>query len=264
MAAIATPNRNASINKLRNTFPFLSRLSDFYKMNRQPILDLLVLFLLVVLTFFFLVLTDISETVFYFLSRHEAIELDEVLLILALILPAYTSIFALRRWAEANQRLRLAHSDPLTGLFNRRKAEELIQTEAARANRYGRPLSIILLDLDHFKQVNDRYGHPMGDMVLSVIAGVLQRSIRNSDALARWGGEEFIVIASETDLASASQLAERLRLAVEQTPLYAVSNITASFGVVELGATEDFLSVIERADLKMYGAKDAGRNQVVA
>ncbi|HNN12184.1 MAG TPA: GGDEF domain-containing protein [Anaerolineales bacterium] len=262
MAAIAKPNRFLSIEKPRKLSIFISKFTDFYKQNRQPLWDLAILFVLTLLTILLLLLTDTFEKIYYILSLHETMELDEILLIFAVVLPGYTSIFAIRRWAEANQRLKLANTDPLTGLFNRRKAEETIQSETLRAKRYERPLALILLDLDHFKQVNDKYGHPMGDMVLSVIAGVLQRNVRGSDSLARWGGEEFIVIASETDLNSARLLAERLRLAIEQTPLYAVSGITASLGVVELRESEDFLSMIERADLKMYQAKDKGRNRV--
>ena len=160
----------------------------------------------------------------------------------------------------------LATSDALTGLLNRRGAEERLQAEVDRSRRYGHPLSVAWFDLDHFKQVNDRYGHEVGDVVLSAIATVVRRSVRAPDSVARWGGEEFAVVLPEQGLDEASRTAERLRQAIEglELDLPGEERVTASFGVAELGPTESVADLVRRADQSVYAAKHGGRNQVVA
>jgi len=160
----------------------------------------------------------------------------------------------------------LATSDALTDLMNRRGAEERLQQEVERARRYGHPMSVAWFDLDHFKRVNDRYGHDVGDRVLKAIADVAQRTVRGHDAVARWGGEEFVVVLPEEGLADAARTAERLRQAIAELDLRlpGKERVTASFGVAELRPTESATELIRRADLSVYAAKDRGRNQVVA
>ncbi len=157
---------------------------------------------------------------------------------------------------------RLAHTDALTRIANRRELDETIAREVNRATRHSQPLSAILFDLDHFKQVNDTHGHEVGDAVLKEAARVAQGLLRLSDLLGRWGGEEFLVVAPQTDTAQAGELAERLRQAIAGCPLECVGNITASFGVAEYHPPEPPEAWLKRADEALYAAKQGGRNRV--
>lgn len=155
----------------------------------------------------------------------------------------------------------LANTDELTGLANRRKLAETARHDMRMAKRYGQPLSLIVFDLDHFKDVNDTHGHAVGDMVLAAVAGRCRVAMRDVDTLGRWGGEEFAVLMPQTGLEDACATAERLRRLLHGfTPLEGVS-VTASFGVAELGG-EDFESLAARADEALYRAKREGRDRV--
>ncbi len=157
-------------------------------------------------------------------------------------------------------------TDVLTGLPNRRHLIALAEREFQRAARYQRPLSALLLDIDHFKRVNDLHGHPTGDEVLIEIGQRARSSIRNMDVVGRYGGEEFVFILPETDATGAAQLAERLRWKVGGSPVSTRSGplaITVSLGVAGLSAAiRDVNALIEQADAAMYAAKQAGRNRV--
>ncbi len=156
-----------------------------------------------------------------------------------------------------------AHEDYLTGLTNRRSFDGYAQHLAATAQRYGQTLSLLICDIDHFKAVNDRYGHEVGDAVLKEVAQVLRTGVREADIVARWGGEEFAVLMPETAAADATTLVERLRQSVlARQP--AGLTVSASFGVAQLGAEDDLASLLARADERLYAAKTAGRNRVVA
>jgi diguanylate cyclase (GGDEF)-like protein len=123
-------------------------------------------------------------------------------------------------------------------------------------------LSIIIFDIDHFKEVNDRYGHSAGDYVLKTIADIVRESIRKIDYFVRWGGEEFMIISSETNLKDVSALAERIREIIESSTFEDVGKVTVSFGVTEFRANDTEDSLIKRADDAMYEAKKKGRNRV--
>jgi diguanylate cyclase (GGDEF)-like protein len=168
------------------------------------------------------------------------------------------------------QRLRrLSTIDGLTGMLNRRAADDRLAEELSRAGRNRRPLSVAIVDLDHFKRVNDTYGHAEGDVALVSVARTLRNSLRKSDVVARYGGEEFLVLMPESDAASAVAKLEALRRAIEESPLRpAGSNgpvtLTATIGVSSFptdGTTVD--AIIERADLRLYEAKRRGRNRVL-
>lgn len=155
-----------------------------------------------------------------------------------------------------------ARRDALTGLLNRRGFEEQLDAELARATRGERPVALILGDVDHFKTVNDRLGHPAGDAVLLRIAGVLEGICRRSDTVARIGGEEFVFIVPDADAEMAFTLAERARVALERTFADEPIPLTASFGTVSFpvdGTTAD--SLLETADRALYAAKNDGRNR---
>jgi diguanylate cyclase (GGDEF)-like protein/hemerythrin-like metal-binding protein len=163
---------------------------------------------------------------------------------------------------RAREMARRADTDALTGIANRQGFNEVMAREFARARRFHQPLAMVILDLDHFKRVNDRYGHPVGDQVLAGTARMLSTRIRESDFVARWGGEEFAVVASMTDAAGAARLAEKLRALLEVTHLGPVGAMTASFGVAEMRPDDTVESMVRRADESLYQAKTGGRNQV--
>lgn len=159
---------------------------------------------------------------------------------------------------------RLSLTDSLTGLANRRRLDEALATEIERARRYGSRLAFVLLDIDHFKRVNDEYGHGVGDAVIRAVADTLQSQVRESDVAARWGGEEFAVLLPETGAEAAAACAERIRAALERAQVPPVAwTLSASLGVAELAPGEDPHSLVKRADDALYRAKDAGRNRVV-
>jgi len=150
----------------------------------------------------------------------------------------------------------------LTGVYNRHKLEESFEHELLRASRYKRTFSIILLDIDLFKAVNDTYGHQVGDDILIKVAELVQENIRSSDVLGRWGGEEFLIICPETDLTGAGTLADQVRHAIATYDFPVVGKKTASFGVACSNENESKESIIKRADDALYEAKNAGRDLV--
>ncbi|MCW8929472.1 MAG: sensor domain-containing diguanylate cyclase [Gammaproteobacteria bacterium] len=170
-----------------------------------------------------------------------------------------------RKNMEKELEFRAKH-DHLTGLFNRVELEKYFQKELSRSERYGRSLSIFLIDIDHFKQINDTYGHPVGDRVLKKYANFLQETIRNTDFLSRYGGEEFVIILPETSLKEAEELAERLRIKTHNFNLDLGNrqfNITISLGIATYpDHGQECDTILERADQAMYQAKRKGRNRV--
>jgi diguanylate cyclase (GGDEF)-like protein len=169
--------------------------------------------------------------------------------------------FIERKKAEGELK-RLASTDKLTGAFNRTKFDEIIEREVERAKRFDHPLSLIMFDIDHFKEINDTYGHLTGDAVLRDLTALVKKVIRKIDYLVRWGGEEFVIIAPETRLEKALGLAERVRKAVEKNRFGDIKGVTASFGLTTFGKDDDIDRVLTRVDNAMYKAKSGGRNQV--
>lgn len=156
----------------------------------------------------------------------------------------------------------LARTDSLTGLWNRRHFEDTIAAEIERARRYGTPLALLALDADHFKRINDEFGHHAGDAVLRELARLLTATTRRSDLLCRWGGEEFMVLAPDTGCPQAAAMAEKIRLAVAGHDLDAVGGMTVSVGVGELLPGESTEAWVRRVDAALYDAKQGGRNRV--
>jgi diguanylate cyclase (GGDEF)-like protein/PAS domain S-box-containing protein len=158
----------------------------------------------------------------------------------------------------------LSERDSLTMIHNRRKLLELLGSEVEKAKRYSRPLSLIMLDIDHFKKVNDNYGHASGDSVLKTITNIVGGVIRKVDIFARYGGEEFIVLSPETNIEGAIVLAEKIRAAAEQYSYPTVGKVTISAGVAELSDKDSGSALITKADAALYVAKQGGRNRVEA
>ena len=153
--------------------------------------------------------------------------------------------------------------DRLTGVYNRIKIDEIIEAALKKQKRYKEIFSVILLDIDHFKHVNDTHGHLMGDTILKDFASILKGSVRETDFVGRWGGEEFIIVCPKTDKEGAVGLAQNLRAKIENSLFATRDKQTASFGVVECKEKDDISSIIDNADKALYRAKKSGRNQVV-
>jgi diguanylate cyclase (GGDEF)-like protein/hemerythrin-like metal-binding protein len=156
----------------------------------------------------------------------------------------------------------LRATDPLTGAWNRVQLERLVDVEISRATRSGQPLTLVLLDIDHFKRVNDLYGHLAGDAVLREFAGRIRERMRGSDALFRWGGDEFVVLATSVGYRGGAALAEGLRRTIADEGFAEVGPITASLGVTEYIEGESAERWFERTDQALYAAKSAGRNRM--
>jgi diguanylate cyclase (GGDEF)-like protein len=168
---------------------------------------------------------------------------------------------------EANARLdKLSRTDPLTDLHNRRTIVEKIGSEEGRAEEGVSRFSIIMADIDHFKVFNDTYGHQFGDLVLISIAKILKGATRSGDIVARWGGEEFLVLLPDTGGEEAKEVADRMRAVISQTPMYLDNkeiHISMTFGVAECTSDIGINECIARADRALYDGKENGRNQVV-
>jgi two-component system cell cycle response regulator len=173
----------------------------------------------------------------------------------------------LRMAALVEEAQRLATVDPLTGVMNRRAFLSALDSEIARATRYGHPLSCVLLDVDHFKSINDTRGHAGGDVALAALARLLASQARKPDLVARWGGEEFVILLTATDDAGARTCAERIRRAVEDLDVVDADGakipLTISVGVARFEIGDTMEGLVDRADRAMYTAKSGGRNRVV-
>jgi len=162
------------------------------------------------------------------------------------------------------QLLQMSRKDQLTGLFNRSATSDLLKAEIERSRRYKQFLSVVMIDIDHFKRVNDRYGHDAGDKVLAKIGSVLAHNLRQPDAVGRWGGEEFLVIVPNNGSEAAAHLAERIRGFIKKNSIEEVPGpITASFGVAQLRPEQGPDQLLYQADMALYQAKRDGRDRVV-
>ncbi len=174
-------------------------------------------------------------------------------------------IYPLRNATLFHQALQMAYTDLLTKTNNRASFNDVLQREIKRARRSEQALSLIFVDIDHFKQINDEHGHACGDLALASVANWIKDSVRGSDIVFRYGGEEFVILLADTQLDGAAVIAERVRNGIESHTLaygMAVLNITASLGISCLTANDGMDSLIKRADNAMYSAKKQGRNRV--
>ncbi len=160
-----------------------------------------------------------------------------------------------------NELRHLAHHDPLTGLYNRAAFQKHLDEELNRTERYHRPFSLIMLDIDRFKTINDSYGHNVGDQILQQIAGLIREELRDTDSVARWGGEEFMILLPETELDNAAVLAERLRMRIDRADFDAAGHVTISLGIADWHEGEARKNMLIRVDSALYRAKKGGRNR---
>ena len=187
--------------------------------------------------------------------------------VVVLLLVALALGYSIWRQKQLQRQLKmLANTDDLTGLLNRRRVFELGRIELSRALRYQQQMSLLVLDLDYFKAINDRYGHPVGDEVLRQVSIFLKDEIRDVDILGRVGGEEFVVVLPHTASDRASEMANRLTVSLTKLDLSSCNvaeSISMSIGVAWLHSEDDdFQMIIKRADAALYQAKAAGRNTV--
>jgi len=176
---------------------------------------------------------------------------------------AYVQALVIKESRDALRRI--ASTDALTGLFNRRCFAEIAEREIARSRRNGHPLTLAMGDIDFFKRVNDDYGHAAGDLLLQNVARLLQGALRDYDCIARWGGEEFIVLLPDTNVAAASVVIERLRENVASSHLSfegAQIRVTMTLGIAQLAVDENWHAIAARADEALYRGKSSGRNRV--
>ncbi|MCX7711194.1 MAG: GGDEF domain-containing protein [Clostridia bacterium] len=177
------------------------------------------------------------------------------------ILLLFLIIIFVKRYVRDKLEL-MAIYDPLTKAFNRNYLKEFLENEIKRVERKSRDLSLILWDIDHFKKINDTYGHDVGDLTLLELTRIVKNSIRKYDVFARFGGEEFIIVLPETDIQAAEMLAERVRKDVEAFKFKKIGHITISLGVTSFSIGDSEETMTKRADIALYKAKNNGRNRV--
>lgn len=156
----------------------------------------------------------------------------------------------------------LAVTDPLTQIYNRLKFNNALEIEIARARRHKRVFSLLMFDIDHFKDINDSFGHEVGDETLKTLTNIVSRHVRVTDTFARWGGEEFVILVVETPAEGGGIFAEKLRKEIEETSFGIAGKVTCSFGVTQFKETDDITSITKRVDEALYEAKGSGRNRV--
>jgi diguanylate cyclase (GGDEF)-like protein len=159
---------------------------------------------------------------------------------------------------------RLAVTDPVTGVWNRRHGRELLEAATAQPDQDGGPLSVLMVDIDNFKAINDTHGHETGDTVLIELARRLAGAVRSTDMVARWGGEEFVILLRDCPLDDAVIRAEKIRRQIADVSFPGAGTITVSIGAAQLVADDDVTSWVARSDKALYEAKRAGRNTVAA
>ncbi len=237
--------------------------------RRVLFFETLTILILIILTFSLSVFFDIFEKIIDFAWKHEEYEIDEIFSLLG-ISSIYFLIFLIRRVKDLhnsfNKLESLAVIDSLTGILNRRKILELIDKELLRVRRYSSVATLIILDYDKFKNINDTFGHTAGDYVLRNISEQISVSLRDSDSLGRLGGDEFVILLPNQDRAEGLIIAERIRKKISSKPLnYKGSDIfmSLSLGVIQItGKEENVPEIINNADSQLYKSKNEGRNKV--
>jgi diguanylate cyclase (GGDEF)-like protein len=177
---------------------------------------------------------------------------------------AYLNNFYKRKqFIDSRELQRVSITDSLTGIYNRAKFNEELKYWIDYCSKYENPLSLVMIDIDNFKRVNDDFGHLIGDSVIQNIASIIKKAIRNTDIFARWGGEEFVILLPNTDIQQAMEMADRMRICIQENKYDKAENITCSFGLAALRKNEKAESLLQRVDKLLYEAKNFGKNAVV-
>ncbi len=185
-----------------------------------------------------------------------------IVLILCGIASFHSNSIERMQYESKKELIRLSTTDPLSGVYNRVKADSEMIKWMQYSKRYRIPFSIAIIDFDDFKKVNDTYGHLVGDAVISDFAKLVQKCIRKADIFARWGGEEFILLLPNTNIMHAADLTERIRLKIERYPFHIVGKVTCSIGFAQMSCDDEVKSLMGKADRALYSAKKDGKNKV--
>jgi len=186
-----------------------------------------------------------------------------IVLILCVIIAFKDNYYKRINYITNKKLIELSNTDTLTGIYNRAKQNEELDRCINYSNRYNTDLSVVIIDFDDFKKVNDNYGHLTGDKLIIDFVKIVKNIIRKTDIFARWGGEEFVLILPNTDIDKAIEISERIRETVENNEFEKISKFTCSFGVAQLSGNDDSYSILNKADLMLYNAKNAGKNIVM-
>lgn len=255
MIAMATPRATSAVHAWVLLIPIISHLL----MGRRLGLAVSVFYMGIAAVIFLFRHLDQPEMM-------QALPITNIAVISLCIL-VFSHVYEVTRETSERQLMKIAQTDPLTGLANRARLSDIFEREKHRARRYHAPISVLVLDLDHFKDVNDEHGHETGDLALQHVARIFRECLRATDLAARLGGEEFGILLSNTNSQQALEVADKIRMAVASAPLTINNNVirlTLSGGVAELGIDGDSLrELVREADLRLYQAKDSGRNQIV-
>jgi diguanylate cyclase (GGDEF)-like protein len=188
-----------------------------------------------------------------------------VFVMISLIFPAMVGYRLIDDQEKLTDKIkRLSEEDYLTKLHNRRKIHEILESEITRSKRYNSTFAVILLDIDNFKETNDKFGHNAGDQLLVQISDIISKTIRESDIASRWGGEEFLIFCPHTNIDGAFSLADKLRSNIEKKEFDEIGYKTSSFGVAQIEHADTVKSLIQRADKALYSAKNTGKNMVMS
>lgn len=255
MFALLSPRATATVFAWVLLIPILSHLL----LGRRLGLIVSGIYLLTAAVIFFLKFRDVP-------AMMEVLPIANITL-MSLTILAFSHIYEITREQSERRLLKMAQTDPLTGLANRARLSDVFERERKRSLRQGIPLSLLMLDLDHFKQVNDRHGHEAGDLALTHVAERLRHSLRATDLPTRLGGEEFAILLTDTTARQALRVADKIRQAIAANPVtYNGQGIplTISGGIAQFGPDgADLQGLISRADECLYRAKDAGRNRIL-
>jgi len=197
----------------------------------------------------------------YHSDGNQNAEIDELINNANIIIDSYRKLHK-EKEKQKREHQKIAFKDSLCGICNRRRFGQMLKNEINRAKRYKTKFSIIMFDLDKFKLINDSFGHETGDVVLKKTAHIVEKNIRSTDVLARWGGDEFIILLPRTENKDAAMLAEKLRTNLSSVDIDDCPQVTGSFGVAEYIPGDSPKEVIVRADISLYRAKNSGRNKV--
>jgi diguanylate cyclase (GGDEF)-like protein len=223
--------------------------------------ELALLGLAIFITFLAMEEFEVAERFYQFSRDHEEYELDEIILTIAFSF-LYLSIYTLRRYFDLKSTHLSAMTDPMVEALNRRGGLEVMEQTLSKSSTSNVEHCLILFDIDNFKRVNDENGHDVGDIVLKTVAKLCGSQLRSTDALIRWGGEEFLILCRSTNIKEAANLAERIRMVLETTGIHPVKNVTASFGVAPLDPQKPLRDSIKDADQRQYFSKEHGKNCV--
>ena len=235
-------------------------------LTKKVIFDIFLIVTVNTIAFLVFSKIDALEWLYDYSLDHEKYELDEVI-VLFFTLSISMVFFSIRRWREAIELLKvvetIAVKDPLTGIFNRRYFNDVLITEIKRSKRTGDIFSLVMLDIDHFKKVNDNYGHSVGDKVICQFSEILVNLSRESDIVSRWGGEEFIILCPKTKINGASKLGKKILQSIRNFQFISVGQVTTSIGVADFNKNDTLESIVKRVDNCLYKAKNSGRDNMI-